>query len=65
MTASERPDLKVHRENKTPSEEFAAYCELEFERRLNSGKAFDEAAYRKAMGLVLDRLDRLALEGKL
>ena len=65
MTASERPNPNKRREARTPSEEFAAYCELEFERRLNSGKAFDEAAYRKAMDLVLDRLSRLELEGKL
>lgn len=42
-----------------PSEEFAAYCEAEFERRLNSGKVFDEAPYRRAMNLVVDRLQRM------
>lgn len=49
---------------KKPSEEFAAYCEAEFERRLNSGEAFNEAPYRRAMTMVLDRLTRLETEGR-
>ena len=49
---------------KKPSEEFSAYCEAEFERRLNSGDSFDEALYRRAMMLVLDRLSRLEEEDK-
>lgn len=48
-----------------PSEEFSAYCEAEFERRLNSGKPFDEALYRKAMDMVVARLVRLEEEGRL
>ena len=40
----------------TPSQEFTAYCEAEFERRLNSGSDFDEAQFRKAMSLVVDKL---------
>ena len=48
----------------TPSEEFSAYCEAEFERRLNSGEAFDERQYRKAKDMVLDHLIRLEEEGK-
>lgn len=47
----------------TPSQEFAAYCESEFERRLNSGEEFDEHVYRKAMGLVMDKLTALEGEG--
>lgn len=47
------------------SEEFSAYCEAEFERRLNSGKPFDEALYRKAMDMVVARLVRLEEEGRL
>lgn len=39
-----------------PSEEFAVYCEAEFERRLNSGEDFDMAAYREAMELVMIKL---------
>lgn len=49
---------------KKPSEEFASFCEAEFERRLNSGDAFDEAKYRKAMTMVLDRLTKLEYEGR-
>ena len=41
------------------SEEFSAYCEFEIERRLNSGEAFDQAAYRRGMALVLERLTLL------
>ena len=43
----------------TPSQEFTAYCESEFERRLNSGSDFDEHQYRKAMMLVKDKLEVL------
>jgi len=49
---------------KSPSHEFAAYCESEFERRINSGVGFDEPQYRKAMQLVLDKLARLEDEGR-
>lgn len=47
---------------RTPSEEFSAYCEAEFERQLNSGEGFDESRYRKAMAMVMDRLIRLEQE---
>jgi hypothetical protein len=46
-----------------PSEEFVAYCETEFERRLNAGQAFDEASYRRAMALVVEHLARMEEEG--
>lgn len=46
-----------------PSKEFAAYCEAEFERRLNSGEEFDVAAYRDAMEMVVKRLELLQAEG--
>jgi hypothetical protein len=45
-----------------PSEEFAVYCEAEFERRLNSGEDFDIAAYREAMELVMTKLTLLEAE---
>jgi len=47
----------------TPSQEFAAFCEAEFERRLNSGVDFDEYQYRKAMALVMDKLASIEGEG--
>jgi len=46
-----------------PAEEFAVYCEAEFERRLNSGEDFDVAAYREAMELVITKLKLLEAEG--
>jgi len=48
----------------TPSQEFSAYCESEFERRLNSGVEFDEKTYRRAMALVVDKLSALEVEGQ-
>ena len=46
-----------------PSEEFALYCETEFERRLNSGEDFDIDAYREAMEMVMTKLKLLETEG--
>lgn len=46
-----------------PSEEFAAYCEAEFERRINSGKDFDESSYREAKGMVMEKLISIEEEG--
>lgn len=51
-------------ESKTPSEEFAAYCDAEFERRLNSGTDFDEQRFRQIEKLVMDKLQRLEDEGR-
>lgn len=45
-----------------PSEEFANYCAAEFERRRNSGEAFDEGGYREAMELALKKLRLLEEE---
>lgn len=59
MTASDRAAPTQNPGVKKPSEEFSAYCEAEFERRLNSGEGFDERLYRKAMTMVLDRLLQL------
>jgi predicted secreted protein len=64
MAATDGPRPSKNTVVKKPSEEFSAYCEAEFERRLNSGEAFDEAQYRKAMSMVLDRLIRMEGEGR-
>lgn len=64
MAATGGPGPKKNPAVKKPSEEFSAYCEAEFERRLNSGEVFDEPQYRKAMSMVLDRLARLEYEGR-
>jgi hypothetical protein len=61
MTANEGPTPPGI---KKPSEEFMAYCEAEFERRLNSGEAFDETLYRRAMDMVVDRLRGQEEEGR-
>ena len=69
----QRVDLEIFMSSNTasapgtnkPSDDFSAYCEAEFERRLNSGKPFDETLYRKAMDMVLARLIRLEEEGRL
>jgi hypothetical protein len=59
-------DVKSPREDSpaAPSQEFSAYCESEFERRLNSGEEFDEHLYRKAMALVVEKLSALEGEGQ-
>ena len=64
MAATGGPEPKKKTALKKPSEEFSAYCEAEFERRLNSGETFDETLYRKAMAMVIDRLGRLEDEGR-
>lgn len=64
MTATDGPGPKKSAAVRKPSEEFAAFCEAEFERRLNSGEELDEAQYRKAMAMVLDRLTRMEYEGR-
>jgi hypothetical protein len=46
-----------------PSEEFAAYCAAEFERRINSGSEFDEAAYREAQEMAMKKLVNFEEEG--
>ena len=64
MAATEGLGPKKKPGVKRPLEEFSAYCEAEFERRLNSGEAFSEAQYRKAMQMVLDRLVNIEDEGR-
>ncbi|MGD8589196.1 MAG: hypothetical protein PVG22_10240 [Chromatiales bacterium] len=43
--------------------EFLAYCDAERERRLNSGEAFDQAAFDEAVEMVTRKLRILAEEG--
>ncbi len=64
MAANEGPGADRQPGVNKPSQEFSAYCEAEFERRLNSGEVFDEARYRKAMNMVLDRLIKLEDEAR-
>lgn len=64
MSEAESSTASSPSENKTPSQEFALFCEAEFERRLNSGNDFDEQQYRRAMDLVMEKLRRLEDEGR-
>jgi len=41
---------------RTASDDFAAYCALERDRRANSDGGFDEPAFGRAVSLVLERL---------
>ncbi|MEJ1296614.1 MAG: nodulation protein E [Candidatus Sedimenticola sp. (ex Thyasira tokunagai)] len=50
-------------ETESPSEDFSAYCDAEFERRKNSGETFNEADYREAMEMVLVKLRAMEEEG--
>ncbi len=63
MSDSETPNSGEIAPN-TPAAEFAAWCEAEFERRRNTGGDFDESHYRKAMQMVVERLQRLEEEGR-
>ncbi len=62
MSQDHAKPLPMYRQ-KAISEEFRAYCEDAFERRRNSEEDFDEAAYREAMELALERLRMLEDEG--
>lgn len=64
MPATDGIEPKINPGVKKPSEEFSAYCEAEFEHRLNSGEEFNEPLYRKAMAMVMERLIRLEQEAR-
>lgn len=55
---SERPLGAARLRN--PEQEFTSYCEAEFERRRSSDEPFDEAAYREAMAMTLEKLRAIA-----
>ena len=56
-SGSENEDLGVS------AREFLAYSNAERERRLNSGEAFDQAAFDEAVQLVMRKLRTLGEEG--
>lgn len=64
MSASKASRANVKIGTKKPSEEFADFCEAEYERRLNMGETIDERRYRNAMSVVIDRLVRLEDEAR-
>ena len=45
------------------AEAYIRFCEAEFDRRKNTGESFDEAGYRQAMALTLQKLKKLEEEG--
>lgn len=61
---SQTDSKPVSQTQTTPSQDFAAFCEAEFERRRNSGADFDEQRYRSALALVMDKLERIESEGR-
>jgi hypothetical protein len=61
MSAGVPAEDPVNAGRPDPLQEFVDFCEAEFERRRNTGGSFDEAVYRRAMQLVLDRM--AALDG--
>jgi len=46
-----------------PSAAFAAWCEVELERRRDAGGDFDEAGFRAAVALAVGRLKAKEREG--
>ena len=64
MPVDSGPEAPARLGRRKPSEDFAAFCEAEFERRGNSGEEFDESLYRTAMRMVLDRLIEMEREGR-
>jgi len=63
MSGEEQLNPPVTLSVTSPSQAFANYCMAEFERRRNSGEAFDEPAYRDAMNLALEKIRALEEEG--
>lgn len=64
MSAETGPEAPARLGRRKPSEDFAAFCEAEFERRMNSGDEFDESLYRTAMRMVLERLIEMERGGR-
>ena len=62
MTEEDRVDSPATKPTARSSEEFAAFCEGELERRRNSGAEFDEEDFRQAKDLALTKL-RFVEEG--
>lgn len=63
MPGEEQVNPSVSVSVTSPSEAFTTYCEAEFERRRNSGEAFDETSYQDAMNLALGKIRALEEEG--
>ena len=55
---AQNPSRPLQAELKGPAGEFTTYCEEEFQRRSNSGEAFDAELYEEAVQFVLSKLKR-------
>jgi hypothetical protein len=51
------PDRRPAARPAGPARDFAAFCELDRERRRNSDEDFDPGLFEEAVALVLGRLD--------
>ncbi|HIP53706.1 MAG TPA: hypothetical protein EYH03_06830 [Chromatiales bacterium] len=47
-----------------PIQDFQTYCEIERERRRNSGEEFDEELFDEAVELVVRRLEMMEERGR-
>ncbi|EGV50587.1 nodulation protein E [Candidatus Endoriftia persephone str. Guaymas] len=63
MSLPDQMDALERGDHGNSTKEFLAYCEAERERRINSGKEFDEESFNQAMDLVLRKLKVLEEEG--
>jgi hypothetical protein len=63
MSLSDQTTDSTQEELGASAREFLTYSDAERERRLNSGEAFDQAAFDQAVAMVLEKLRILAEEG--
>ena len=56
MTATTPAEQPHTKEFFGPAKDFAAFAELEYERRRNSDKDFDQNVFREAVELILSKL---------
>ena len=56
MTETPAPDQPERREFIGPAKDFAAFAELEYERRRNADQDFDPVSFHEAVELVLGKL---------
>ena len=63
MSLTDQASGSEHEDLGASAREFLAYSKAERKRRLNSGEAFDQAAFDEAVELVMRKLSTLAEEG--
>jgi hypothetical protein len=57
LTEHDLPEQNPSARPAGPARDFAAFCELDRERRRNSDEDFDPGLFEEAVALVLGRLD--------